>query len=227
MNPKKQKEKDRRRARKLAEQAWEAADADNLDLAEKIMRRAVAAQEDNPVLWNDLGRVLMARQKNQEADESFRTALSLAPTFADPYNHLAALRIKQGHVAEAVVLQTQAVKHAAQNVAFAERLEAYRALAGEEQARTEQLQLAEPVEPPTQANIDWSARLADLDWHCLGERLTRDGCVQVAGLADVQVCERLCGMFDDDELFAKTVVMDRPDYGLGVYRYFRADSRRS
>ena len=33
MNPKKQKEKDRRRARKLADEAWEAAHAGNLDLA--------------------------------------------------------------------------------------------------------------------------------------------------------------------------------------------------
>ena len=58
MNPKKQKEKDRRRARKLADEAWEAAQAGNLDLAEKIIRRAVNAQEDNPVLWNDQGRLL-------------------------------------------------------------------------------------------------------------------------------------------------------------------------
>jgi hypothetical protein len=29
-------------------------------------------------------------------------------------------------------------------------------------------------------------------------------------------------MYDDDSLFAKTVVMDRPEFGLGEYRYFRA-----
>ena len=29
-------------------------------------------------------------------------------------------------------------------------------------------------------------------------------------------------MYDDDSLFAKTVVMDRPEFGLGAYRYFRA-----
>lgn len=29
-------------------------------------------------------------------------------------------------------------------------------------------------------------------------------------------------MFDDDALFAKTVTMDRDDFGMGVYRYFRA-----
>jgi hypothetical protein len=43
MNPKKQRVKDRRCARKLADEAWEAANAENLDLAEKIIRRAVAA----------------------------------------------------------------------------------------------------------------------------------------------------------------------------------------
>src|SRR5436309_13958364 len=83
MNPKKQKEKDRRRARKLAEQAWEAVHEGNLDLAEKIIRRAVIAQEDNPVLWNDQGVILGLRQKEAEADEAFRTALSLAPTLAE------------------------------------------------------------------------------------------------------------------------------------------------
>ena len=58
MNPKKAKEKERRRARKLAEEAWEAANDQNLDLAEKIIRRAVSTQPDNPVLWNDQGMVL-------------------------------------------------------------------------------------------------------------------------------------------------------------------------
>ena len=61
MTPKKQKAKDRRRARKLAEQAWEAVDAGNLDLAEKIVRRAVAAQVDNPALWVDQGMILGLR----------------------------------------------------------------------------------------------------------------------------------------------------------------------
>jgi predicted Zn-dependent protease len=82
MNPKKQKEKDRRRARKLADEAWEAVSLRNLDLAEKIIRRAVAAQPDNPVLWDDRGSILALREKPSEAVAAFRTALSLAPTFA-------------------------------------------------------------------------------------------------------------------------------------------------
>src|SRR5262249_55920160 len=112
MNPKKQRVKDGRRARKLAEQAWEAAHAGNLDLAEKIIRRAVAAQESNPVLWNDQGVLLGLRQKDREAAESLRAALSLAPTFAEPYAHLADLCIRRGSAREAVALQTQAVRYA-------------------------------------------------------------------------------------------------------------------
>src|SRR5437899_5653042 len=102
MNPKKQKIKNRRRARKLADQAWEAANEGNFDLAEKIIRRAVAAQEDNPVLWNDQGVLLGLRKKDAEAAESFRAALSLAPTYAEPYAHLATLRLRQGFANEAV-----------------------------------------------------------------------------------------------------------------------------
>ena len=96
MNPKRQKAKERGMRSVLAEQAWEAANQGNLDLAEKIIRRAVSTQEDNPVLWNDQGVILGLRQKESEAARSFAAALSLAPTFADPYAHLAALRLRQG-----------------------------------------------------------------------------------------------------------------------------------
>ena len=223
MNPKKQKVKDRRRARKLAEEAWAAVNEGNLDLAEKIIRRAAEAQPDNPVLWNDQGLILTMRHKEIEAEQSFRAALSLAPTFAEPYAHLAALRIRDGYLTEGVSLQTQAVRHAPDNATYAERLAAYRALAGEEI----------PLEAPTPAehagpvaveapHCDWPARLAALDWHALGERLTRDGCLLIAGLVDEEICAQLREMFDQNALFAGTVVMNRPDFGEGVYRYFAA-----
>src|SRR5262245_33681870 len=105
MNPRKQKAKDRRRARKLAEEAWQAVEEGNLDLAEKIIRRAADAQPDNPVLWADQGRILGMRDKPREAVDAFRAALSLAPAFADAYAELAALRLRQGFTREAAVLQ--------------------------------------------------------------------------------------------------------------------------
>src|SRR5207245_1774928 len=125
----------------------------NLDLAEKIIRRAVTAQPDNPLLWNDQGAVLGLRQKDAEAAESFRTALSLAPTFAEPYDHLAALSVRQGFAREAVALQMQAVKHAPENLVYAERLEAYRSLAGQQTVQVatpqqgKEIRAAVPMQP--------------------------------------------------------------------------------
>lgn len=230
MNPKKQKVKDRRRARKLAEQAWETAHEGNLDLAEKIIRRAVAAQPDNPVLWNDQGVLLALRHKEADAEESFRTAVSLAPTFAEPYAHLAALRIRQGFAQEAVALQTQAVKHDPRNAAYAEQLEAYQALtlgdalAGTPSAdkRTDAAPISPIARPASKPHDDSLKRVAALDWRELDDELTRAGCVRIAGLVDPPACAQFRGLFDDDALFAKTVRMDRVDFGRGVYRYFRA-----
>jgi hypothetical protein len=222
VNPKKQKQKDRRRARKLAEDAWDAVNAGNLDLAEKIIRRAVAAQQDNPVLWNDQGAILALRQKEAEAADALRAAISLAPTFAEPYARLAALRVRQGFTAEAVALQAEAVRHAPDNAASEEQLAAYQALADSEKPQG--------VNPPAQPTVapgvvppvgDWPQRLAAYNWEQLGERLTRDGCVMIERLLDAAACEELYGRFDRDECFTRTVVMDRPDYGQGTYRYFR------
>ena len=227
MNPKKQKEKDRRRSRKLAEQAWEAAHAGNLDLAEKIVRRAVLAQLDNPVLWTDQGVILGLRQNDAEAAEAFRAAISLAPAFAEPYAHLATLRVRQGFVTEAVSLQTQAVKHDPQNAGHAERLAAYQSLAVDPPLRRSsaanpsvEAKRAVDTDPPPDL-VDWPARLAGRDWQILGDRLTREGCALIRRLVDAPICEWLRGLFDDDARFAKSVVMDRAEFGRGEYRYFR------
>jgi hypothetical protein len=235
MNPKKQKDKERRRARKLADQAWTAANEEqNLDLAEKLIRRAVATQEDNPVLWNDQGTLQMMRQKQFEAEESFRAAISLAPDFADPYAQLATIRLRQGLVDEAVALQTLAVRHGSGAIAghYAVQLESYRALAGQQVEQhapvAEQSPLAPVAHGTAQATSladeaeSWENRLAGLDWDELAFRLTRDGCVLLAELIEPATCTAIAAMFDDDDRFGKTVVMDQPNFGRGVYRYFRA-----
>jgi uncharacterized protein len=223
MNPKKQKQKDRRRARKLADEAWEAANAGNLDLALKIFRRAVEAQPDNPVLWNDLGVLLVRDGNDDEAERSFRAALSLAPDHAEACVHLAALCFREGRLAEAVSLQTRAVQ-LADAPGQADRLAAYRAAAGQIAAPVPYSSapaLTPAVEPGEGTTEDWTERLAELDWDVLGQRLTREGCLVLAGLLAADSCSLLRSWFDEDARFSKTVVMDRPDFGRGVYRYFR------
>jgi hypothetical protein len=225
MTAKKQKQKDRRRARKLAEQAWEALNNDNLDLAVKIIRRATATQPENPVLWNDQGVILAHYSKYADAEASYRTALSLAPDFADPYANLATLRIGQSLVREAISLQEQAVNLAPRNATYAQRLEGYRSLAQEQKA-IEQIERVPPcpqdAPPIRELDANWVKQLAMRDWETLDSRLTTEGCALLPQLLDAETCAFLAKLFDNESLFAKTVVMDRANFGLGTYRYFRA-----
>jgi hypothetical protein len=71
-------------------------------------------------------------------------------------------------------------------------------------------------------NDDLTSQLIGLDWQSLGDQLTQTGGVLIPGLVDPRACAWLRSGFDDATLFAKTVVMDRPEFGLGTYRYFRA-----
>jgi hypothetical protein len=216
---KKQKEKERRRARKLAEQAWEAANDANLDLALKIMRRAADTQPDNPVLWNDLGVLLLQAGDLVEAERAFRAAQSLAIGYAEPFANLATIRLCQGRLEAAVALQERAVDRAPDSALHAERLAAYRAMLNE----TPAVEAPPAVQPePPADDTDWAGRLAELDWHALSNRLTREGCAVIAGLVDAQACATARSWWADDSLFAKTVVMNRPDFGVGSYRYFKA-----
>ncbi len=225
MNPKKAKEKERRRARKLAEEAWEAADEQNLDLAEKIIRRAVDTQPENPVLWNDQGLLLGLRGKEREAEDAFRAALSLAPTYAEPFAHLAEMRARKGYWRDAVRLMEQAVQHAPDSQSYAQRLETYRAMLGWEGELAAQETLAVPEILPSTTEPDqyeWGEKVAGLDWAELGERLTSEGCVLIPALVDAVTCAELRPLIEVDALFAKSVVMDRDGFGKGVYRYFKA-----
>jgi len=222
MNPKKTKEKERRRARKLADEAWAAADQNNLDLAEKIIRRAVATQPDNPVLWNDQGMILSLRSKDDDAEKAFRTAISLAPSYAEPFTNLAAMRARQGCVRDAIHWMEKAIMHAPQTAAYVDRLEAYRALVqNTSQLLAHPMTAEEPAPKPDQVSPAVFPRVASLDWQELSRRLTREGWAVIPALVDPSTCAELRCRFDDDTLFAKTVVMDRDEFGKGVYRYFK------
>src|SRR5262249_30380515 len=152
--------------------------------------------------------------KDFDAARSFAAALSLASTFADPYAHLAALRLRQGRVDEALALLNQAVKYAPENASYAEQLRAYQTLAGQASAHadpTAEVVVESGAAAPVGLDDEWLQQLENLDWHAIATRLTRDGCAVIAGVLDAPTCEWLRGLFDDEERFSKTVVMDRPE----------------
>jgi uncharacterized protein len=231
MSAKKQKEKERRRARKLAEEAWQAVEAGNLVLAEKLIRRAASTQTDNARLWNDQGLILLLRDDKVGADRGFRYAIRLARDFAEPYHHLAALRAADNRLDDAVALEADAIRLDPPNKQYAERLEAYRTAAERQRQETlaglpwtSEPKPAPPAGDPVAiavAAADWAERLGRFDWDRLEERLTREGCAVLPGLMAPAACADMRSWFDDDSLFERTVVMDNPDFGEGVYRYFR------
>ena len=110
MQSKKQRIKQRRRAQKLSNQAWEAVDVGDHSLAVKLVRRATKTHAGNPRLWNDLGLILLLVEQTPEAVDAFQCALSLASDFADPYVHLATIAMQQGTPAEAVRLMRLAIE---------------------------------------------------------------------------------------------------------------------
>jgi Flp pilus assembly protein TadD len=233
MTAKKQKEKERRRARKLADEAWQAVEAGNLDLAEKLIRRATTTQADNARAWNDQGVILGMRGNQVEADRAFRYAIRLAREFAEPCHHLAAIRAQQDRLDDAVALEADAAQRAPQNAAYGEQLDAYRALAELQRQQTlATLPWASEAKPTAPAADDapavataaaaWTERLRVFDWDRVSEGLTREGCAVLPQLLDPAACAEIRSFFDDDSLFVKTVVMDQPDFGEGVYRYFRS-----
>jgi hypothetical protein len=230
MNAKKQRDKNRRRASKLAQQAWDAAEDGHFERAVRIIRRAVELHPGNPLLWHDQGTLLLQLLKDDEAARSFQAAIQTAPDFAEAYSSLAALRARQGQTEQAVALQREAVRHAPQIDRYHTALHAYQAmLAGgcsSDAATDSEMETpASELGIEQEVSVGWpalAARIERLNWNELDGRLTARGIAHVPALLSAEQCETLRAMFEQDRLFGKTVTMNKSRFGRGVYRYFAA-----
>lgn len=228
MNAKKQRDKNRRRARKLADQAWDTADEGNFNLAGKIIRRAVDLDPSNPMLWHDQGLLLRELNDDDAAAESFQAAISLAPDYAESYANLSEIRIRQGNVKQAIALGREAVKYAPQVERYQTSLTAYEAMDGKtireeppnDRAVSETNRRREDSLRQTYPEV--AHRVDELNWPALEESLTGCGYIHIPQLLQHQQCADLRTMFADDLLFSKTVKMDKSRFGKGTYRYFNA-----
>lgn len=228
MNAKKQRDKNRRRASKLARQAWDAADEQRFGLAVKIIGRAVDLNPGNPVLWHDQGMLLLQLREDEQAARSFQAAIQAAPDFAEAYASLAAIRARQGRLEQAVMLQREAVRLAPQTERYHSALAAYEVLlaggCSSDAARDSEPRIGATgnliEDALNEGFADLAARIVRLDWQHIERHLTAQGFVLLPGLLGVEACRTLRAMFDEDRLFAKTVTMNKNHFGNGVYRYF-------
>lgn len=228
MNAKKAREKNRRRARRLAEQAWEAADDENIDLAIKIIRRAIDLAPGNPQLWNDRGLLYLQLGDDDRAVEAFQACISLAPDFAESYAHLAAIRVRQGYLDKALLLQREAVELQPDQPGSKEQLKAIECLLGNAPATPTDAEVAqayygddsESLNRLRQDHWQFEERIDNLNWSDKGDQLTRRGHSIISRLLDAEQCRGLRELFHADELFARTVTMAKSRFGSGAYRYF-------
>ncbi len=228
MHAKKQRDKIRRRANRMAQEAWDAAEANQFELAVRIIRRAVDLNPGNPVLWHNQGTLLLELGRDESAAHAFQAAIQLAPDFADAYASLAAIRAREGKMEQAVALGREAARHAPDSERHKDALAGYEALlidgchasvhAGAELPTDER---NDPIEPPIDNRWpELSARIGFANWSEIDGQLSAHGVAHVPSLLQATECEMLRSMFGEDRRFAKTVVMNKTRFGKGVYRYF-------
>ncbi len=128
MPSRKKRNRARRYVEKIMKQVWEAVEKDNLTLAEKLSKRACVSGRVNPRIWNDRGRILQLCSLDVEAEEAFRYALALAPTYLSPMKALALMYTKLGSVEQAHKLLHRILELDPQDSQARERLRTVQAL---------------------------------------------------------------------------------------------------
>ena len=63
-------------------------------------------------------------------------------------------------------------------------------------------------------------RIEKADWASLREQLNSKGYAVLPGILKNEECAALISQYNDEQLFRKTVVMERYRFGLGQYKYY-------
>src|SRR5581483_877866 len=63
-------------------------------------------------------------------------------------------------------------------------------------------------------------RIDSLDWHEVAGRMNTTGFAVLDNLLTPRECDELKNLYDQDDLYRKTISMERYRFGLGEYKYF-------
>lgn len=64
------------------------------------------------------------------------------------------------------------------------------------------------------------SKLATTDWHSISESMNKKGYAIIPKILSDEQCKELIQDYDNENLYRKTVVMERYRFGLGEYKYF-------
>src|ERR671911_1169178 len=64
-------------------------------------------------------------------------------------------------------------------------------------------------------------KIADIDWQRVTEEINEKGYAIVSQFLQAQSCQELIGKYGDSNLYRKTITMERHQFGLGEYKYFK------
>lgn len=95
------------RLNRKANKAFNMGDGET---ALKLLVRAEKAYPFYEVTYHNLGNVYIAYDKLDEAEQAFRKAIDLKPTFVEAMNDLAALLVRRGRKEEAEKILIQAIE---------------------------------------------------------------------------------------------------------------------
>ena len=82
----------------------------DLECAEQLLRRACQLWPDSQEAWNQLGLVLVARNRFEEAEGCFAEVLTRNPYHADALNNYGIIRQSKGEVREALAYYDRAIR---------------------------------------------------------------------------------------------------------------------
>jgi hypothetical protein len=207
-------QKSKRRADKLALQAWSAVEEGDLQLAKKIIKRATDERPANPLLWLDLGLISGLQNEDADAEKAFQSAIFLAPSLVEAYIHLAALYARQGKVSAAERLQRRAVSLSPKDTEQQEKLEVYQAMLSTNITPTKPSQT---INAPLPAQEELS--LGRYDWENISTELRSRGCALLPRLLSPEHCQQVSGLHQTKQLFEKTITMSGAQ-GQGSYHFF-------
>jgi len=73
----------------------------------------------------------------------------------------------------------------------------------------------------TNGALNVKEKISEINWHSVSDEMNARGYSLVPQFLHDQNCKELIGGYDNEDLYRKTITMERHGFGLGQYKYFK------